>query len=115
MSQSSCAALGQRYHWIEHELADGQIAKEILVDQAVEHGVDVMVVGFHGRKGPKDDPTIMGSAVQFMSINCPKPIIVIKDPHKRQERPNGYSLAVCVDGSDNSIRALNLLCDICGH
>ena len=115
MATSSCAALGDRFHWVEHELVDGQVAKEVLVQQAEEHSVDIMVTGFHGRKGPKDDPTVMGSAVQFMSINCPKPIMVIKDPHKRAERPNGYSLAVCVDGSDHSIRALNLLCDICGE
>ena len=113
-AQASCAALGKRYHWVEHELEDDHVAKEVLVHLAKEHLIDVMVVGFHGRKGLKDDPTVMGSAVQYMGINCPKPVMVIKDPHKRAERPNGYQLAVCVDGSDHSIRALNLLCDICG-
>ena len=34
---------------------------------AIDHKVDLTVVGFHGRKGPKDDPTVMGSAVQYMA------------------------------------------------
>ena len=63
ISESRCAALGKRYAWFDHELQEGQVAKEVLVDMANEHHVDIMVVGFHGRKGPKDDPTVMGSAV----------------------------------------------------
>jgi nucleotide-binding universal stress UspA family protein len=114
MAISSCAALGKRFHWVEHELKEGQVAKEVLVTLAEDNHIDVMVVGFHGRKGPKADPTVMGSAVQYMSIQCKKPVLVIKDPHKRAERPNGYNLAVCVDGSDHSIRALDMLCDLCG-
>ena len=58
-----------------------------------------MVVGYHGRKGPKEDPTVMGSAVQFMAVQCSIPVLVIKDPHKRTDRPHGYNMAVLVDGS----------------
>jgi len=30
---------------------------------AEEVNIDINVVGFHGRKGPKVDPTVMGTAV----------------------------------------------------
>ena len=50
-----------------------------------------------------------------MAIQCNKPILVIKDPHKRSERPNGYRLAVCVDGSSHSLKALDMICDLCGE
>lgn len=39
--------------------------------------------------------------------------MVIKDPHVRSDRPDGYKLAVCVDGSDQSLTALNYVCDLC--
>ena len=68
MAKSSCAGLGERYQWFDHELKDGHPAKEVLVQMANELNVDIIVVGFHGRKGPKEDPTIMGSAVQFVSV-----------------------------------------------
>jgi len=41
----------------------GETPKQVLNRMALDHKVDITVVGFHGRKGPKDDPTVMGSAV----------------------------------------------------
>ena len=38
-------------------------AKSLLLDMASLYKADIMVVGFHGRKGQKEDVTIMGSAV----------------------------------------------------
>lgn len=73
----------------------------------------IMAVGFHGRKGPKEDPTIMGSAVQYMSINCPTPILIIKDPHSLQNREvDYYRYACCVDGSRKSLKAIDTICDM---
>jgi len=34
---------------------------------ANEHHIDVTVCGYHGRKGEKEDPTVMGTAVQHMA------------------------------------------------
>ena len=48
-------------------------------DKMLDNKIDVTVVGYHGRKGPKDDPTIMGSAVQFMAQNSGSPILIVKD------------------------------------
>ena len=41
--------------------------------------------------------------------------MVIKDPHVRTQRPDGFKLAVCVDGSDQSLQALDYVCDLCGE
>jgi hypothetical protein len=41
----------------------GDDAKTLLNLMAKENKADLAVVGYHGRKGPKEDPTIMGSAV----------------------------------------------------
>ena len=65
-----------------------------------------MVTGYHGRKGPKKDPTVMGSAVQWMSIHADRPLLILKDPKKRSERVDGYLYAVLVDGSKKSMEAL---------
>lgn len=61
--------LGSKFKYLEEEsiTQKGETPKMVLNRMAVEHNVDVTVVGFHGRKGPKDDPTVMGSAVQFMA------------------------------------------------
>lgn len=44
----------------------GETAKGLLLEMAGLYKADVMVVGFHGRKGVKADVTIMGSAVQYL-------------------------------------------------
>jgi len=48
----------------------------------------------------------MGTAVQYMSIYAVTPILIVKDPHSRETRPNGYRYACCVDGSEQSLKAL---------
>lgn len=55
--------MGHDYLHQDLEIKDGDTAKEVLNQIAKEEEIDLMVVGFHGRKGPKDDPTIMGTAV----------------------------------------------------
>eukprot|EP00349_Pseudokeronopsis_sp_Brazil_P010606 CAMPEP_0202977564 /NCGR_PEP_ID=MMETSP1396-20130829/84317_1 /ASSEMBLY_ACC=CAM_ASM_000872 /TAXON_ID= /ORGANISM="Pseudokeronopsis sp., Strain Brazil" /LENGTH=140 /DNA_ID=CAMNT_0049716321 /DNA_START=316 /DNA_END=738 /DNA_ORIENTATION=- len=65
---------------------------------------DIMVVGMHGRKGPKHDPTVLGSAVQYLSINPVTPFLIIKDKKLRSDKPGGsFRWAVCIDGSDKSL------------
>ena len=60
---------GDQYHYYSREMIeeDGETAKEKLQEIAKEQ-VDsgskvILCVGYHGRKGPKEDPTIMGTAV----------------------------------------------------
>ena len=95
----------------------GDTAKEKLNNIAEDHTKNgdkvIMCVGFHGRKGPKEDPTVMGSAVSFMSINCPTPILIIKDPHRLKDREvDFYRYACCVDGSRKSLKAIDTICDM---
>ena len=97
-------ALGSRYYYAEmeydkHHYPNDSI-KSLLNDLAIERNIDVQVVGFHGRKGPKQDPTVMGSAVMFLSVNTAAPILIVKDPIDRSTKANGaYSHALCSDGS----------------
>ena len=77
---------------------------------ARECAANLTVVGYHGRKGPKVDPTIMGSAVQFMSLNSATPVLIVKDPKTREESPDGFfTMAVLCDGSKKSLDALALM------
>ena len=41
----------------------------------------IIVVGNHGRKGPKRDETIAGSAIQYVSTDITFPVMILKD-HK---------------------------------
>ena len=93
--------MGKRFSYCEEEIKeeDGETAKSVLNSMAAERHATLMVVGFHGRKGPKDDPTVMGTAVQYMSLNSSAPVIIIKDLKTREERPDGYTFGVGVDGS----------------
>ena len=61
-------------------------AKEILQRMAVENNADVLVTGSHGRKGEKEDPTVMGTAVQYLSVYATKPVLIMKRPKKRSDR-----------------------------
>ena len=63
-TDTECIALGNRYNFWSQEMFKGdKSAKELLTEGAESYNADIIVVGFHGRKGPKGDPTIMGSAV----------------------------------------------------
>ena len=105
-------SMGKRFHYCEEEIKeeDGESAKTVLNSMAAERHATLMVVGFHGRKGPKEDPTIMGTAVQYMSLNSTAPVIIVKDPKTREQRPDGYTFGVCVDGSKQSLNAVSRLC-----
>ena len=93
--------MGKRFHYCEEKIKeeDGETAKSVLNSMAKERHATLMVVGFHGRKGPKEDLSVMGTSVQYLSLNSSAPVVIIKDPKTREERPDGYVFGVCVDGS----------------
>ena len=101
--------MGNRFSYLDEEIQQGKTAKQVLNEMAKEAKADITVVGQHGRKGPKADPTVMGSAVQYLSVQSAGPVMILKDHKTRKERPNGYTLAACVDGSAKSHKSLKLL------
>lgn len=115
-SEAQCVSLGKRYFFAErehHGNTAGDTIKSNLNDLAKERHIDIQVVGYHGRKGPKTDPTVMGSAIGFLSINTCSPVLIVKDPIDRVNVPDGsYNHALCTDGSKQSNEALELICKV---
>ncbi len=70
-------------------------------------------MGFHGRKGPKQDPTVMGTAVAYLSLRTYCPVLIMKDPIDRSKKKDGiFTHALCTDGSKQSNAALQLICKV---
>jgi len=70
----------------------------------------MMVTGYNGVKGPKDDPSIAGSAISYLALNSALPVFVIKDPRRREAKSdNLFRYAVCYDGSPQAQKALELV------
>jgi len=58
--------LAKRFEFVMEEIKEeneGETAKTVLTNLAKEFKASITVVGYHGRKGEKQDPTVMGSAV----------------------------------------------------
>ena len=73
-------------------------------------GAGVLVVGLHGRKGPKEVHTICGSAVQHLSVKPVCPVLIVKDKKERGEKKGGaYRWCVCNDGSAKALKAFNVV------
>ena len=63
----------------------------------------------HGRKGPKADLTVAGTATKFL-YSKGVPLVVAKDSRRRGDDLKGsYRFGVCFDGSESSVKALNLV------
>lgn len=88
-------------------LEKGLTTKEHIMKIADSTSSDFLVIGYHGRKGPKEDPTLLGSAVEYMAHNPVCPALVVKAKEDRKEKENGsFRWLVCSDGSEKSFRAL---------
>lgn len=95
--------------------AKGETPKSVLNRIAREKEVDVTCVGWHGRKGPKEDPTVMGSAVHWMAQNAAGPVLIIKDGLTREKSPDGiFKFGILIDGSKQSMKGLDLMIRMCG-
>lgn len=107
-ADTECIALGDRWLFDDMEMVEGgKTAKELLNEAAARNNAHVCVVGWHGRKGPKKDPTVMGSAVQYMGINATVPVFILKDPIARKDKPNEeFKWCALIDGSKESLRSL---------
>ena len=72
-----------RFRYIENEIIEPETAKTVLKDIIVDSGATMSVVGWHGRKGPKMDATVMGSGVEYALSNLKAPVMIVKKPLTR--------------------------------
>ena len=110
--------LGHRFNFLAKRIDDplfmgeSYTAKQLLLAIADEDKADVTVVGYHGRKGVKEDPTVMGTAVQYLAVESNTPVLIVKNVVTRKDRPDGFQFALCMDGSKHAMDALKLICKI---
>jgi len=80
---------------------------------ATANNSSIVVIGGHGRKGPKADETVLGSAIQYLSLDFRMPCLIIKDRKPRSEKPDGcLRWGVCYDSSEKSKKVLQLVCSL---
>ena len=92
--------------FIVKEVEMEKTTKETLWNAATEMQSTVIVCGMHGRKGPKADLTVAGTATKYL-YEKGLPLVIAKDPRRRGEDLKGsYRFGVCFDGSEQSVRAL---------
>ena len=105
--------LGERGHYHAREKDDSKTSKEMVWELAEESKASVVVVGNHGRKGPKADLTVAGTAIEYLSLNSQFPCLIIKDRKPRADKPDGcLRYGVCFDGSAKAKKVLELTCKL---
>ena len=54
---------------------------------------------------------MLGSAVQHLALNTPCPVLIVKDQNgmRSKKKDHKFRVAVCSDGSEQSIKALNFM------
>lgn len=98
--ESKIIELGHKAFYVSQEVDPLKGTKETLWQMAVDNNTTIMVTSYNGTKGPKSDPTIVGTTIQWLAMNAKFPIIIIKDPRLRSVKPDGcYRYAICYDGS----------------
>ena len=106
--EAKIVPLGKHGNFIAMERDESKTTKECLWNLAKEHKSDIIVVGNHGRKVPKKEETVCGSAIEYLSLNSFNPILIIKDYRPRTVKPDGcLRWGVCYDGSTRSKKALD--------
>jgi len=109
MYEAKIIGLGRYGNYANTEINPDLGVKACLQMLAEDNNSTIMVTGYNGVKGPKADPTIMGSNVSYLSQNCEMPILVIKDAKRRSSNADGlFTYGVCYDGSELSKSALNV-------
>jgi nucleotide-binding universal stress UspA family protein len=85
---------------------EGRAVFPVLQDALKSEGhVDFVVMGHHGRKGPKSSPTSLGSNTDLALRGLHVPCLIVKRPIPRGPR----SFVMCVDDSELSRRGLDIL------
>ena len=84
--------------------------KELIWELAEFEKSDIIVVGNHGRKGPRKDETVCGTLVQYLALNNKFPVLIVKDYRPRTVKPDGcLRWGICYDGSAKSKKAFGIV------
>lgn len=90
-----------------------QTTCEQIQDDSRFYRANLLVVGFVGAKGPKEDPLLMGSAVDHNLQYGTTPMLVVKLRAHRNDLSNGsYHWVVLVDGSVRSHRGFEFTAEL---
>lgn len=81
--------------------------QEQISELAELYKTGILVLGYHGRKGPKEDPTLLGSNVDLIAKKPICPLLVIKREENRKDKDGAFRFVVCVDGRPKSYTALD--------
>ena len=101
---------GRFYHV---DIEEGKTTKQTMWEMGKAEQADILVVGNHGRKGPKSDETVCGTAIEHIAANQTFPVIIIKDFKPRSTKKDGLlRYGICYDGSSKSKKAFELVCNI---
>lgn len=85
---------------------EGRPVFVVIQDALKEEGhVDFVVMGHHGRKGPKSSPTSVGSTIDLALHGLHTPCIIIKRPICRGPR----NFVMCVNDTQQSRLGLDIL------
>lgn len=87
--------------------------KDQLYELANELKSTIMVCGNHGRKGPKEEDTYLGSTTKYLASSGTMPVVIIKDARtRREEAGKSYRFGVCFDTSRHSQKTLRTVCSM---
>lgn len=84
-------------------------AREELCRLANDTHVDLLVVGTHGRKGPKEKQTILGSTTDFSLRNVHSHTVIVKARPPVPPAESSALFVVAVDGSGAASAAFDLV------
>jgi nucleotide-binding universal stress UspA family protein len=103
-AQPRVIGLGARGKFVWKDIESN--TKDTVNALAKENKADIMVVGFHGRKGVKEDVSICGSQVIHLSETSVMPILIVEDKKTKKERGGKLKWAVMMDGSAKSYKTM---------
>ena len=102
-------------HWVQvwQHREPKLTTKQHMVAIAEEYRSNILVLGYHGRKGPKEDPTLLGSNVDAIASDPVCPILVIKRKEERSAKENGaFRFLCCMDDREKAKEALRTIISI---
>jgi len=97
-------------NYVSEDVGTALCTKDKMMEVVSSSEASMLVVGYHGRKGPKQDPTVLGSTVSLLGVNSACPVTIVKVRNTRSNKPNGaFRWAVCFDGAPSSFQGFDMV------